>query len=60
MEIRDYATLAIKCRLVEEYNKKVVVAKSTRGEFKKKVVSQGRSLSPFDSQTEISQLVTVR
>lgn len=35
--IKGYATLVNKSRLVEEYNKKLVIAKSMRHDFKKKL-----------------------
>ena len=45
MEIRDYAALVNKCRLVEKYNKKLVDAKSTRGDFKKGLSPYGLKLT---------------
>ena len=46
MEIRDYATLVNKCRLVEEYNKKLMVVKSTRDDFRRKLAPQGQQFKP--------------
>ena len=41
MDIRDYAVLVNKCRLVEEYSKKLMVAKSTKDDFRRKLAPQG-------------------
>ena len=40
IEIQDYKALVNKCRLVEEYNKKLMITRSTRDDFRKKLASQ--------------------
>ena len=40
-EIWEYTALMHKCRLVEEYNKKLIVAKSTKDDFIKKLAPRG-------------------
>ena len=46
MEIQDYAASVNKCRLVEEYNKKLMVARSTTGDFRKTLAPQGQRFKP--------------
>ena len=46
MEIWDYPALVNKCRLVEEYNKKLMVVKSTRDDFRRKLAPQGQRFWP--------------
>ena len=46
MEIRHFATLVNKCRLVEEYNKKLATAKSASSRFKKGLAPQGQQFKP--------------
>ena len=41
MEFRDFATLVNKCRLVEEYNQKLKIAKSNT--YKKRLVSEDQN-----------------
>ena len=50
MEIRDYLVLMNKCQLMEKYNKKLVIAKSTRGDFKKRLAPQGLKFKPTCQQ----------
>ena len=41
MEIRDFATLVNKCRLVEEYNRKLKIAKSYA--YRKRLMSEDQN-----------------
>ena len=60
MEIRDYTALVNKCKLVEEDNKKLMVARPTRDDFRKKLAPQDSGLSPHVNETKISKLVIAR
>ena len=44
MEIRDYTALINKCHLVEDYNRKLAVARSEA--YKKKLALQGQKFKP--------------
>ena len=46
MEIRDFPTLVNKCQLVEDDNRKLVVAKSSGGNFKKGLALQDSKFKP--------------
>ena len=46
IEIRDFPTLVNKCQLVEDCNKKLVVARSTSSNFKKGLAPQGPRFKP--------------
>ena len=46
IEIRNFATLVNKCRLVNECNRKLIVAKSASGGFKKGLAPQGPRFKP--------------
>ena len=50
MEIRYFATFVNKCKLIEEYNRKLVTAKSTRGDFKKGLAPQSPKFKPTYQQ----------
>ena len=49
MEIRDFATLVNKCRLVEEYNKKLAAAKS-KVMLRRDGCLKARSSNPLTNQ----------
>ena len=52
MEIRDFATLVNKCRLVEDCNKKLTIARSTGSNFKRGLAPQGPRFKPNSQQAE--------